>query len=393
MRKIYAKFLVAFSLSFIFLNCLPPTQAIAQYDDAYISYNDFFQNLAPYGQWIEDPKMGYVWSPEVEGNFRPYYTNGHWAMTDYGNTWVSDYAWGWACFHYGRWTFDSYYGWLWVPGSDWGPAWVAWRKGEGYYGWAPLTPEYKLSAKSAEYTCPGDWWVFIPPQYLYTGNYYRYWNGPRNNKHLISNSDLINNTYSNKGVTYVAGPHSAQVAKTTGKQVLTYKLVNSTNLATRVHHEVIKMYRPAEIRPTTSLTGARMVPPNVIAAPQGIGKPQTISSLQTPISEFRRNLPPTATSKDAIGTHVIEAEKEAPKNRNITNPYEWDINKPVAQPEPPEREPAPVKETKTEEEAVDAPAVKTPVKKAVKTETTETKSAKDAKEAPAKADKNTKGKK
>ena len=137
MRKIYAKFLVAFSLSFIFLNCLPPTQAIAQYDDAYISYNDFFQNLAPYGQWIEDPKMGYVWSPEVEGNFRPYYTNGHWAMTDYGNTWVSDYAWGWACFHYGRWTFDSYYGWLWVPGSDWGPAWVAWRKGEGFWWIAP----------------------------------------------------------------------------------------------------------------------------------------------------------------------------------------------------------------------------------------------------------------
>src|SRR4051812_3364517 len=76
-----------------------PKKAIAQYD-ANVSYNDFYDNLEPYGQWIEDPKFGYVWSPNVNGDFRPYYTNGHWAMTDYGNTWISDYPWGWACFHY-----------------------------------------------------------------------------------------------------------------------------------------------------------------------------------------------------------------------------------------------------------------------------------------------------
>jgi hypothetical protein len=26
---------------------------------------------------------------------------------------------------YGRWYFDSFYGWVWIPGRDWGPAWVA----------------------------------------------------------------------------------------------------------------------------------------------------------------------------------------------------------------------------------------------------------------------------
>jgi hypothetical protein len=37
------------------------------------------------------------------------------------------------------------YGWVWVPGRDadleWGPAWVSWRTGGDYVGWAPLPPE------------------------------------------------------------------------------------------------------------------------------------------------------------------------------------------------------------------------------------------------------------
>jgi hypothetical protein len=32
-------------------------------------------------------------------------------------------------------------GWVWVPGTRWAPAWVSWRSGDGYYGWAPLPPD------------------------------------------------------------------------------------------------------------------------------------------------------------------------------------------------------------------------------------------------------------
>src|SRR5262249_44023310 len=32
------------------------------------------------------------------------------------------------------------YGWIWVPRTEWAPAWVAWRSGAGYVGWAPLPP-------------------------------------------------------------------------------------------------------------------------------------------------------------------------------------------------------------------------------------------------------------
>ncbi|MCW3121732.1 MAG: hypothetical protein JWQ38_1224, partial [Flavipsychrobacter sp.] len=282
-----SRILVALALVVFFIFGTPVTRVNAQYEDTYVSYNDFYQNLAPYGQWIDDPKYGYVWSPNVDASFRPYYTNGHWVMTDYGNTWLSDYQWGWACFHYGRWTYDNYYGWLWIPGSEWGPAWVSWREGEGYYGWAPLSPDYNFSAKAADYYCPNDWWVFIPPQYVYTGNYYHYWYGPRGNSTIIKNTHHIRNTYENNHVTYVTGPNVTQVQQTIHQPVQVYKLTNSSNLNTRMHNNVIKMYRPAQISPSNTINGQRVTPPNVVAAPQPVSKPQSTNGRTAATPEYK----------------------------------------------------------------------------------------------------------
>src|SRR5436305_14078333 len=65
----------------------------------------FYDNLSPYGQWVEHPTHGYVWLPYAEAGFTPYSTNGHWVYTEYGWTWASNYDWGWALFHYGRWDY------------------------------------------------------------------------------------------------------------------------------------------------------------------------------------------------------------------------------------------------------------------------------------------------
>src|SRR5882757_3247585 len=102
------------------------TKTSAQ-DEGYVSYQTFYDDLSPYGEWVNDAQYGYVWVPNVDQGFQPYYTDGRWVMTEYGNTWVSDYTWGWAPFHYGRWTYDEYYGWIWLPDTEWGPAWVTWR--------------------------------------------------------------------------------------------------------------------------------------------------------------------------------------------------------------------------------------------------------------------------
>jgi uncharacterized protein DUF6600 len=114
-----------------------PASALAYgYDDADLFYND----LAPYGQWIEVRDYGRCWRPHGVGSDWQPYTEGHWEYTEYGWTWVSDEPWGWAPYHYGRWFYEPAYGWLWAPERQWAPAWVVWRRGGGHIGWAPAPP-------------------------------------------------------------------------------------------------------------------------------------------------------------------------------------------------------------------------------------------------------------
>ena len=53
---------------------------------------------------------------------------------------ISDEPYGWATYHYGRWLYDDFQGWVWKPGVEWAPAWVGWRSNDDYIGWAPLGP-------------------------------------------------------------------------------------------------------------------------------------------------------------------------------------------------------------------------------------------------------------
>src|SRR5258708_8670520 len=120
-------------------------QVAQSYDDGYDpqAYQQFADALSPYGNWIDDSAYGRVWMPSsliVGADFSPYGSNGHWALTEFGWSWVSGWPWGWAPFHYGRWAMLGGRGWGWIPGTLWGPAWVSWRSGGGYVGWAPLPP-------------------------------------------------------------------------------------------------------------------------------------------------------------------------------------------------------------------------------------------------------------
>lgn len=108
---------------------------------------DFRSTLDPYGTWVDDATYGTVWVPSqnvVGQDFVPYQSAGHWVYDD-EYTWVSDYDWGWAPFHYGRWVYGGAYGWEWIPGRVYAGAWVSWRYGWGdwaYVGWAPLGPTW-----------------------------------------------------------------------------------------------------------------------------------------------------------------------------------------------------------------------------------------------------------
>jgi hypothetical protein len=135
----------------------------------------FYDDLAPYGNWVQRPNYGWVWRPHaVASSWRPY-QYGHWAWTDYGWTWISDEPYGWATYHYGRWYDDPDYGWEWVPGDEWAPAWVDWQAGDDYVGWAPLPPAYDVYRPSryAGYLQPDDY-VFVPETRFLAVNVFSY---------------------------------------------------------------------------------------------------------------------------------------------------------------------------------------------------------------------------
>ena len=46
-------------------------QSIVSAQQGYISTQVFYDQLSPYGQWIDNPNYGYVWIPDVGQDFSP----------------------------------------------------------------------------------------------------------------------------------------------------------------------------------------------------------------------------------------------------------------------------------------------------------------------------------
>jgi hypothetical protein len=106
---------------------------------------DFHAALDPFGAWRHHARFGDVWVPGHRSRVWRPYTAGHWVYSDdYGWYWVENTEeadWGWIAYHYGRWYRDPNLGWCWIPGDEWAPAWVDWRQGDDYVGWAPEPPD------------------------------------------------------------------------------------------------------------------------------------------------------------------------------------------------------------------------------------------------------------
>jgi hypothetical protein len=144
-----------------------------------VSFGVFYSSLDPYGEWISIDAGLYAWRPaNVEAGWRPY-SYGRWLWTDDGWYWTSDEPWAWATYHYGRWYYDDYYGWLWIPGYDWAPAWVEWRYGGECVGWAPLGP-YAVFSMSfgifyrTSWVTPYHYWSFTDYRYMCNADLHRY---------------------------------------------------------------------------------------------------------------------------------------------------------------------------------------------------------------------------
>jgi hypothetical protein len=104
-----------------------------------------YQELDRHGVWAQDPTWGAVWYPSgVAPDWAPY-RQGHWeSIAPWGPTWIDDAPWGFAPFHYGRWTMIGAR-WCWVPGPIgpkpvYAPALVGFVGSGANRAWYPLGP-------------------------------------------------------------------------------------------------------------------------------------------------------------------------------------------------------------------------------------------------------------
>lgn len=199
------------------LSFAPHENAKAQSVSVSVNFNTFYQELNPYGRWVNNPRFGQVWIYN-DINFKPYYSDGHWEYTNYGWSWISDYDWGWAPFHYGRWEEDPYYGWMWIPGYEWAPAWVSWSSCDDYYGWAPLG--YGVSINVSFGSIAANRWNFIPRRNICDRDVYRYCE-PYGRNNVFRNAVVINNYYGGNGGVgrYVRGPERREAERYTRNRI------------------------------------------------------------------------------------------------------------------------------------------------------------------------------
>ncbi len=189
-----------------------------------INFNVFYNELAPYGDWVQTADYGYVWQPVGVGVGWQPYTVGQWVYTDDGWAWVSQESWGWATYHYGRWTNLRGRGWCWVPGYEWAPAWVSWRSGGGYVGWAPLPPEVVWQPSvgisvgiGISFGVGPSFYRFCPDRYFGYGNVGNFCVPPQNNVTIIQNTTNITNitnvVNNNQNVIYNGGPDYQELSR------------------------------------------------------------------------------------------------------------------------------------------------------------------------------------
>jgi hypothetical protein len=224
--------------------------------------------------------------------------------------WVSDYQWGWAAFHYGNWYYDPFYGWLWVPGTQWAPAWVVWSSAPGYYGWAPIGPRINVNVViNGGYRVPDNYWVFVPSRYIASPEISHYY-GPRsNNTVLIQKSTIINNTYVDNSthITYVKGPDRNEVQKVTGRNVEAVAVKNMDRPGQDVSKNEVSLYQP---QVNKEAAGATHAAPKKVVELKDVKTEQERKQTQ----EKRETQPKAATpSKDQVQPKQPQQQKEAPK--------------------------------------------------------------------------------
>lgn len=311
---------ILFALAILAL--LVPTASRAR-GETEVSVDFFYNNLGDDGSWIEVGDYGYCWQPSVavsNAKWRPY-SDGYWAYTDVGWTWVSNEDFGWATYHYGRWAHLQDQGWVWVPGHEWGPAWVSWRTGGDYVGWAPLPPQSASSGGEVVYegrpiTGQVDIDFDIGPSYYnfvdvrYIGEPVlrdRIFEPSQNVNYINRTVNVTNITYTNSTV-YNYGPDYNRLSAYSTRPIRRMHLERQTNVdfntasrsggPTRVQGDKIVIAAPLRVDRGSRTAAPKVVKTKIAKANLetgwgGISDPKAKAELQQKFrTEDRKSVPP-----------------------------------------------------------------------------------------------------
>ncbi|MEW6512182.1 MAG: DUF6600 domain-containing protein [Bacteroidota bacterium] len=218
------------------------------------SFGLFYSSLGPHGDWISIDGGMYAWHPVgVVAGWRPY-VDGHWIWTDDGWYWDTDEPWGWATYHYGRWYYDDFYGWVWLPGYEWAPAWVEWRYGGSWIGWAPLGPYAVFSVGwgihyRRYWATPAFYWSFVDCRYIGSHSLHRYMYRTDDNTRLIGRTRTAGSVRYDNGRIVTRGPEREFVERRGNIRVERADLVDvrertQAGLQRDGSRERVSVYRP-----------------------------------------------------------------------------------------------------------------------------------------------------
>ncbi|NMB82330.1 MAG: hypothetical protein GYA14_10985 [Ignavibacteria bacterium] len=216
----------------------------------------FYSSLSPYGEWIELDAGLIVWRPNsVHAYWRPY-SIGRWSWTKYGWYWDSFEPFGWATYHYGRWFYDDYYGWIWIPDNTWGPAWVEWRYDDDYIGWAPLPPyaQFRIGFGiyfSINWSSHYSYWNFVTYRHFHSHRLHYYLLDQSRNYKIFSRTKYRNNYYSDRDRIINGGIDRSYIERRSGYRIAERDLAETNdfekyNRSRKSIDEKVYSYRPGD---------------------------------------------------------------------------------------------------------------------------------------------------
>jgi hypothetical protein len=305
-----------------------------------VSIDFFYDNLGDGGSWVEVGDYGYCWQPSVAVNnisWRPY-SDGYWAYTDVGWTWVSYEDFGWATYHFGRWMRIRGRGWVWVPGREWGPAWVSWRTGGDYVGWAPLPPRRagETYAEFSPINARVDIDFDIGPAYYnfidvrYIGEPVlreRIFAADQNLTYITKTVNVTNITYTNNQV-YNYGPDYNTLSRYSTRPIQRLSLQRETNVdpaaaaqsksLMRVQGDKLVIAAPQQFQKPTKTIAPKVVKEKVTLAQAPVERgwePVGDQKAQTELKEKMKKEDPKS-----VPPPTVQASERAATNPAATSP-------------------------------------------------------------------------